>query len=242
MMLTIALICFTGYLVWESVKEDDIVGYIPDQMETAFFEDSEFATVALVYATFFILFNNLVPISLMFTVEMVKIVQAYFINSDPKMEFNLIKARARTSNLNDELGRIKHVFSDKTGTLTQNKMVFKKCFVNGSAYDVDENLTLEWVNKTYMEDNSLGGLNDFLLMMASCNSVTPNSKANGGFISSSPDEHALVLGAKYLGYTLKSRGTEGSEVELPEGSRVKLREIDMFPFDSKRKRMSLIFR
>ena len=54
------------------------------------------------------------------------------------MVFNLIKARARTSNLNDELGRIKHVFSDKTGTLTQNKMEFKKCFVNETAFDIDD--------------------------------------------------------------------------------------------------------
>ena len=54
------------------------------------------------------------------------------------MVFNLIKARARTSNLNDELGRIKHVFSDKTGTLTQNKMEFKKCFVNETAFDTDD--------------------------------------------------------------------------------------------------------
>ena len=54
------------------------------------------------------------------------------------MVFNVIKARARTSNLNDELGRIKHVFSDKTGTLTQNEMEFKKCFVNETAFDTKD--------------------------------------------------------------------------------------------------------
>ena len=74
------MVCFAGYLIYEHMKADDIAGYVPDKEYTAVVE-SEVATVALVYATFFILFNNLVPISLMFTVEMVKIVQAYFINS-----------------------------------------------------------------------------------------------------------------------------------------------------------------
>ncbi|XP_075262617.1 putative phospholipid-transporting ATPase IA isoform X2 [Convolutriloba macropyga] len=246
-MLTIAMVCFAGYLIYEHLKADDIAGYVPDKEYTAVVE-SEVATVALVYATFFILFNNLVPISLMFTVEMVKIVQAYFINSDPQMVFNLIKARARTSNLNDELGRIKHVFSDKTGTLTQNKMEFKKCFVNETAFDTDDgdkascDLNKTSVKKNYMDDNNMGGLHEFILMMASCNSVTPNEKANAGFISSSPDEHALVLGAKSLGYTLKSRGTNGSLVELPDGNVAKLKEIEVVPFDSNRKRMSLIFK
>ena len=45
-------------------------------------------------------------------------------------------ANARTSNLNEELGQIKYVFSDKTGTLTRNIMEFKKCTVAGTKYSV----------------------------------------------------------------------------------------------------------
>ncbi len=92
------------------------------------------------------------------------------------------------------------------------------------------------------EDATNEALNEFLIMMACCNSVTPNEKANAGFISSSPDEHALVLGAKRLGYALKSRGKDGSSVELPNGSLYKLKEIHVVPFDSNRKRMSVIFK
>ena len=46
-------------------------------------------------------------------------------------------ALARTSNLNEELGQIKYVFSDKTGTLTMNVMEYKKCSVAGIMYCLD---------------------------------------------------------------------------------------------------------
>ena len=68
--------------------------------------------------TFVILYNNLIPISLLVTLEIVKFVQAKFINKDLDMYHEETKtyALARTSNLNEELGQIKYVFSDKTGT------------------------------------------------------------------------------------------------------------------------------
>jgi magnesium-transporting ATPase (P-type) len=47
------------------------------------------------------------------------------------------RAMARTSSLNEELGQVEYVFSDKTGTLTQNKMSFYKCSIGGRAYGQD---------------------------------------------------------------------------------------------------------
>lgn len=47
-------------------------------------------------------------------------------------------ANARTSNLNEELGQVKFLMSDKTGTLTRNVMKFKRCSVAGINYGDDE--------------------------------------------------------------------------------------------------------
>jgi len=86
--------------------------------------------------TFLLLFNNFIPISLYVTVEMVNYLQAGMIGTDMEMydPETDTAARARTSNLNQDLGQIEYVFSDKTGTLTRNVMEFKQCSIAGKSF------------------------------------------------------------------------------------------------------------
>ena len=87
----------------------------------------EVAAVILGFFTNIINMNGLIPISLYVSMEVVKLVQAYFMNSDIRMYYDVsdMPCQARTSNLNEDLGQIDIVFSDKTGTLTQNLMKLK---------------------------------------------------------------------------------------------------------------------
>ena len=99
------------------------------------------------FFTFIVLYNNLIPISLQVTLELVKFIQAAYMNWDEAMHYKDPSmgidsyALARTSNINEELGQIKYVFSDKTGTLTMNVMEYKKCSVAGVLYQEEGDST-----------------------------------------------------------------------------------------------------
>jgi phospholipid-transporting ATPase len=174
--------------------------------------------------TFIILYNNLIPISLIVTMEVVKFQQAQLINADLDMYYapSDTPALCRTSSLVEELGQIEFVFSDKTGTLTRNEMEFKKCSVAGIPYaDVaEEGGEDEEGTRTFEELQGLlygeaeksvstGAIDDrerevareFMALLAVCHTVIPEVRdGKTHYQASSPDEAALVAGAEMLGY------------------------------------------
>jgi phospholipid-translocating ATPase len=83
-----------------------------------------------------IAFQNIVPISLYISIEIVKTIQAYFISQDIDMYYMPLNTACvpKSWNISDDLGQIEYIFSDKTGTLTQNVMEFQKCSIYGVIY------------------------------------------------------------------------------------------------------------
>lgn len=189
--------------------------------------------------TFIILFNNLIPISLYITLELCRVVQAYFIDNDDEMVHRECRAQARTSDLNEELGQVECLFADKTGTLTQNIMVFRSCSVAGVAYPSSEDLSRAPPVERPAVDR-------FLRVLALCHTVVPEqSDAEDGAIAyraASPDEGALVKAAAELGYKLIGRTPRALRLCIPGEVEVEYELLNVLEFTSARKRMSVIVR
>ncbi|KAL5734266.1 hypothetical protein ACOSP7_032127 [Xanthoceras sorbifolium] len=83
-----------------------------------------------------IVFQIMIPISLYISMELVRVGQAYFMIQDTQMydDPSGSKFQCRALNINEDLGQIKYIFSDKTGTLTENKMEFQCASIWGVSY------------------------------------------------------------------------------------------------------------
>ncbi|XP_047612182.1 phospholipid-transporting ATPase IB-like [Phacochoerus africanus] len=215
---------------------------------------------------FIILYHNLIPISLLVTLEIVKSIQAMFINWDEDMHYerNDVYAMARTSSLNEELGQVKYLFSDKTGTLTCNIMTFKKCTIAGIIYgnqsdrnDVDEENSSDCacpitessefsdpkLLENFEEDHPTKEyIKEFLFLLSVCHTVVPERDGNNiSYQASSPDEAALVKGAKKLGFVFTARTPYSVTIEAM-GEEFTFQILNVLEFSSDRKRMSVIAR
>nr|XP_046151791.1 phospholipid-transporting ATPase IA-like isoform X4 [Oncorhynchus gorbuscha] len=257
-LLAISLVCSIGQTIWK-YQYGNAAWYMDLNYGGA-------ANFGLNFLTFIILFNNLIPISLLVTLEVIKFTQAFFINWDTDMLYEPTNtpAVARTSNLNEELGQVKYIFSDKTGTLTCNVMQFKKCTVAGVAYghipeaedgsfaEDDCHSTQSSEEAGFNDPSLLENLQsnhptapvilDFMTMLAICHTAVPERTGDTiVYQAASPDEGALVRAAANLGFVFSGR-TPDSVIIQALGAEEKYELLHVLEFTSTRKRMSVIMR
>ena len=123
-----------AYRIWRDRNEDSAF-YLADAT-VSFFPS---------FTAFIIMFNTMIPLSLYVSLEIVKLAQMFFLHTDIDMydPGSDTPCEPRTSTINEELGQISYVFSDKTGTLTDNEMRFRKLSVGGVAWLHDKDLKRE---------------------------------------------------------------------------------------------------
>ena len=210
--------------------------------------------------TYWVLYSNLVPISLFVTIEVVKFYHALLINSDLDIYYDRTDTAAicRTSSLVEELGQIEYIFSDKTGTLTCNMMEFKQCSIGGIQYadDIPEDRRATEPNGPGIYDfnklrenlkthPSRTAIHHFLALLATCHTVIPERRDEKPgeikYQAASPDEGALVEGAVMMGYRFTTRRPRSVTITI-NGEEDEYELLAVCEFNSTRKRMSTIFR
>uniref|UniRef100_A0A8C7AGQ3 Phospholipid-transporting ATPase n=1 Tax=Neovison vison TaxID=452646 RepID=A0A8C7AGQ3_NEOVI len=222
------------------------------------------AETFFIFWGFLILLSVMVPMAMFIMVEFIYLGNSMFINWDMEMYYapQDQPARARSTSLNDQLGQVQYVFSDKTGTLTQNIMTFKKCCIGGVTYaGADGHGPLQGSRENpylwnefadgkllyqnaellcAVRDNKDKTVREFWRLLAICHTVMVQEEDHQlVYQAASPDEEALVTAARNFGYVFVAR-TQDSITVLELGEKRVYKVLAMMDFNSIRKRMSVL--
>ncbi|KAJ7549483.1 hypothetical protein O6H91_07G055400 [Diphasiastrum complanatum] len=224
--------------IWNSAEAKKI-WYVKHPKKVPWFD---FVVIPL---RFELLCSIMIPISIKVSLDLAKSFYSKFIDWDLQMydEKSDTPAVATNTAISEDLGQVEYILTDKTGTLTENVMVFKRCCIKGVCYG---NVTGDALTDSAL----MHGLADkspdivkFLTVMAICNTVVPICSANGAisYKAQSQDEEALVNAAARLHVVLLSKRGNVLEVKI-FGSIQEYEVLDVLEFTSDRKRMSIVTR
>lgn len=194
---------------------------------------------------FLLLFSSIIPISMRVNLDIGKAVYSFLVMRDKKIPGTVV----RNSSIPEELGRINYLFTDKTGTLTQNEMIFKKLqcdasisFSGDTLPDIYENLLLAFKGgKESRRMKQARTVQRIIIGLALCHNVTPVIEdGRHTYQASSPDEVALVKFTEEVGVVLEERSLNTMTIRTPAETTEHYQVLNIFPFRSETKRMGII--
>ena len=230
----------------------DLIGAVTNPWYMMGFADQSW--FALFFA-FFVLLSFFIPVSLWVSLEMLRLLQAVMMEHDSSG----IKCNAK--NIHEELGQITHVFTDKTGTLTVNRMKFVGIAVPGRLYHIADDeesvvgpeMKLPFPGVTSPNpdlitllkealDNDLNGVESLLFealsLCHSCERVVEPITGRLSNQSSTPDEAALVSAAAEVGRMFTARPRPNSVLV----GDLQYELLHVIPFTNVRRMMSVVVR
>ena len=221
------------------------------------------------FAAYFVLLNNIIPISMTIAFTIAKVVQLLMIEFDWELMGDKDdKVRVFSTRLQEDLGKVRYIFTDKTGTLTKNEMVFKGCSIYGVMYyknnETREDTTmikvedtvkdafttnppLQVVNDTSCLNNTSDAIYQFGLNIALNHTVLSeyNEETNTKtYQGPNPDEVALVTAVKYIGIEFIQRVGNVITINTThcdnDSNEITFQVLQTFNYNSSRKRSGII--